>query len=154
MASGSVEVKGLKELERALLELPKKLATQALTRGLLSGAKLVVDDAKRRAPLLTGELRRNIRAIPNRRDKRYAATVDIGVRKLTKKQLRKLRMKASRANASDPFYWRFLEFGTSRMRARPFLRPAFEAKKVEAALRIGESIRERLKKIANDKGAR
>jgi len=26
----------------------------------------------------------------------------------------------------DTFYWRFLEFGTSRMHARPFMRPAAE----------------------------
>jgi HK97 gp10 family phage protein len=24
------------------------------------------------------------------------------------------------------FYWRFLEFGTSKMRARPFMRPALQ----------------------------
>jgi HK97 gp10 family phage protein len=32
-------------------------------------------------------------------------------------------------NPDDPFYWWFLEFGTSKMAARPFLRPAFESTK-------------------------
>ena len=27
-------------------------------------------------------------------------------------------------SATDPFYWRFLEFGTKKMSARSFLRPA------------------------------
>jgi HK97 gp10 family phage protein len=31
-----------------------------------------------------------------------------------------------------PYYWRFLEFGTSKMPARPFMRPAFEENKRRA----------------------
>jgi HK97 gp10 family phage protein len=39
---------------------------------------------------------------------------------------------------NDPFYWRFVEFGTKRMRARPFLRTG--AKELEgAALRAIET---------------
>jgi HK97 gp10 family phage protein len=148
MATSSVRIEGLAELERALLQLPAKLTRQVLERSLLAGGRVVVAEAKRRAPLLTGELRRNIRAIRNRRDRRYSATIDVGVRKLSKKQIRKLRTRKGRANASDPFYWRFQEFGTSKMRARPFLRPAFEAKKVDAAFRIKDEIRARLDKIA------
>ena len=34
--------------------------------------------------------------------------------------------------SQDAFYARFVEFGTVKMAARPFLRPAFEAKKGEA----------------------
>ena len=32
----------------------------------------------------------------------------------------------------DTFYWRFLEFGTSKMRARPFMRPAMLTKQQAA----------------------
>mgnify|MGYP000561918945 CR=1 FL=1 len=35
-------------------------------------------------------------------------------------------------NPNDPFYWSFLEFGTSKMAARPFMRPAFDTKKFVA----------------------
>lgn len=35
--------------------------------------------------------------------------------------------------SKDAFYGRFLEFGTSKMSARAFLRPAYEAKKQAAA---------------------
>ena len=34
--------------------------------------------------------------------------------------------------SQDAFYARFVEFGTVKMAARPFMRPAFEAKKGEA----------------------
>lgn len=139
-----VRIEGLAELERALKALPVELAKKTLTGALLSGAKIVVDDAKARVPVLTGEVGRNIRAVPTRKTN-YAATVQIGVRKLKKKVLARLRRR--NPNASDPFYWRFLEFGTSKMRARPFLRPAFEARKVAAAQRVSDAIRERLEAI-------
>ena len=32
----------------------------------------------------------------------------------------------------DPFYWRFLEFGTKHITARPFIAPALERKRTEA----------------------
>lgn len=32
----------------------------------------------------------------------------------------------------DPFYWRFLEFGTKNITARPFIAPALERKRAEA----------------------
>lgn len=35
-------------------------------------------------------------------------------------------------NKSKAFYGRFVEYGTARMPAHPFLRPAYEAKKAEA----------------------
>lgn len=32
----------------------------------------------------------------------------------------------------DPFYWRFLEFGTKNITAKPFIAPALERKRAEA----------------------
>jgi len=29
-------------------------------------------------------------------------------------------------NSSAPFYWRFLELGTSKMNAKPFIRPTWD----------------------------
>src|SRR5687768_15884815 len=109
-----LEVKGLRELRAALLELPKKLDRVVLNSALMAGARLMVADAKLRVPVRTGELRRNIRARPVKPEGRHTATVIVGVRKLTKKQVFAARKKRGRANASDPFYWRFVEFGTSK----------------------------------------
>lgn len=41
----------------------------------------------------------------------------------------------------DPFYWHFLEFGTIKMAARPFIRPAAEAESHDFDLRITEVAR-------------
>ena len=42
--------------------------------------------------------------------------------------------------SKEAFYGRFLEFGTSKMAAKAFLRPAYEAKKSEAAQKFSEVI--------------
>ncbi len=46
------------------------------------------------------------------------------------------------------YYWKFVEFGTVKMAAKPFLRPAFAAKQAEAANKIMEELRERIEKAA------
>jgi HK97 gp10 family phage protein len=79
----------------------------------------------------------------------YAVTYYVGVRGLSKKASRQFKSNTDRKgkalkgsdNPRDPYYWMWVELGTSKMAARPFLRPAFEAKKVEAvhvALREGQ----------------
>lgn len=44
------------------------------------------------------------------------------------------------------WYARLLEFGTSKMAARPFIRPSFEAKKTEA----GEAVIEQIQEAVNN----
>jgi HK97 gp10 family phage protein len=51
---------------------------------------------------------------------------------------------------NDPFYWRFLEFGTKRMGARPFLQPAAE-KLPDALRRISNEVTRWVNKI-NQRG--
>jgi HK97 gp10 family phage protein len=50
----------------------------------------------------------------------------------------------------DSFYWKFLEFGTNKMAARPFLRPAFEANKEGAIEAIGKSLDETIQAAARE----
>lgn len=141
-----VDVKGLRELQAALKRVSDASTDRKfLNSALLGGATLIVNEAKARVPVDTGELRRNIRA-RSVKPTRHTATVQVGVRKLLKKQLRKLRQK--RPDASDPFYWRFVEFGTSRVRARPFLRPAFERKKLDAIEAFKARLADRIAKAA------
>ncbi|MNT67142.1 hypothetical protein D3C72_2052590 [compost metagenome] len=49
--------------------------------------------------------------------------------------------------SKEAFYGRFLEFGTSKMAAQPFLRPAFEAKKGPAAAAVDEVIQTKVKEL-------
>ena len=142
----TIIVRGLRELQAAMRELPKNLDRRILNAALMGGARLMVNHAKASVRVDTGTLRRNIRARPVR-PVSHSATVIVGVRKLSKKQIAAFKKKTGKsgsANPSDPYYWRFVEFGTSKMSARPFLRPAFETKKYEAVAVIKTAIGKRI----------
>lgn len=51
--------------------------------------------------------------------------------------------------SKEAFYGRFLEYGTSKMAARPFLRPAYEAKREEAAKAVENTIQEKVQEVTN-----
>ena len=157
-AVNAVRIEGLVELQAALKALPKALHRRVLNAALMTGARLIAKEAEIKAPVLRtpnprrrpGTLRKNIRARAIRPE--YSATVMVGVRSLSRKQVRDFKKASGRggaANPDDPFYWRFVEFGTAKMAARPFLRPAFEARKVQAAHEIKHALRVRIEREAN-----
>lgn len=53
--------------------------------------------------------------------------------------------------SKEAFYGRFLEYGTSKMAARPFLRPGFEAKRKAAAAAVDEVIQKKAKEFSGGK---
>ena len=66
---------------------------------------------------------------------------------------KKYRFQGKKKNLSqDAWYWRFIEFGTIKMAARPFLRPALEVKRQEAidaiTTRLASRIEAEAKKLA------
>lgn len=121
-----VGVQGLAELERRLTQLVPKAARRALNAALMAGARIVVKEAKSKAPKRTGNLKRNITArVARRGDTQATAAVHIGVRK-------------------DAFYWMFHELGTSQHPARPFLRPALEITHEAVVAKIAERLAQRI----------
>lgn len=140
MADGvTFEVEGLKELQEKLRALGPKVARNALRSAVNAGAQVVRKEVQARAPIDTGTLRRaiyikQIRELSNE----FQQTFYIGVRRGKKYQKKKM----------DAWYAMMVEFGTSKMPAKPYIRPAFESKKVEAAARIKEKLMERIEKMA------
>lgn len=138
----SVKISGVREISAALHQLAGQVAERKLVeKGLRAGATIVRDDARVRAPLLAvphphrirGTLQRSIIVSRGRPEGRNPVML-VRVRPLSRSQIAKFKRAggSSRENPRDPFYWRFVEFGTSRMAARPFLRPAFESGKLRA----------------------
>lgn len=169
-----IEFQGLKELERAMLALPSRVDRKILNEGLLVGARIVRDEAKKRAPELhdtseslrpdprwkRGALKRAIRA-SRIRAREFAAEAIVSVRRLSSRAIARVRTRQRKAELrrlkrtgklyggrrvvlGDAFYWRFVEFGTATMRARPFLRPAFESHKRQAVDAAIKYFRERV----------
>lgn len=121
----SAKVSGIPELKAALAGLVPKLRRQALRNALAAGARVVRDEARRRAPVLQPTLRAPYRkpgtvrkAVSVRTSKAARRAGDVGVFVNVRPAKRGQRGAKSQ---NDPFYWRFLEFGTKKMAARPFL---------------------------------
>jgi HK97 gp10 family phage protein len=137
-----VRIHGLRQIEQAMKSLPARMDRRLLNRSLIVGGRLFRDEARARVPLLRVPDPRRVRGAIQRaihvgavRPEGHTASVWVRVRPLTRRQIanfKRKRGKQASANPADPFYWRFVEFGTSKMAARPFMRPAFEAKKREA----------------------
>lgn len=149
-----IKVEGLRELNNLLTELPRRISVQVLRRALMDGAKPIVGSARSLAPVLKspdprrtpGLLKAKIRARPVR-DPEHTATVVIDVPKLTPKQIARFKKKHGKSGAKNPrdaFYWLWQELGTSKMPAHSYLRPAFEAKKLEAVDVTRQRLTERI----------
>jgi HK97 gp10 family phage protein len=161
MAVDGIRVEGLEEASRLLSELPRKLRFGAMRKGLRAAGRVIQTEARANAPVLQTATKHRIRGLVRRsitvRASRLARQRgDIGVyvtvRRLTAKQIRAGKEEGFGAgkNPRDPFYFRFLEKGTRKMTARPFLGPALQAKSEEATRAFSDELRRAIV-VANQK---
>jgi HK97 gp10 family phage protein len=135
-----VKIEGLDKVVAALRALPPEMGSKGggpIRGALFAAAKVFKEEARIRAPVgddtpSPGRLRDNIITVRGRNNRHgvaesYMVTVRTGRR--GKGALGAL---ARAYSNRDAWYWRFVEFGTNKMPAQPFLRPAFETKKHEA----------------------
>lgn len=162
-------IEGLDVLLETLRRMPPELikgARSPVAFGMRRGANVIRDDARSRAPKASGEMAKSIatrRANARQRRKAKSATgadeyftVGIAPRRGRYSNTRRNRGQGRVGKSYDfdgwTYYWKFLEFGTYKMAARPFLSPAGEAKGPEAAKVIAENIREGIDRIAKRHG--
>lgn len=129
------KVKGLKQLKRALKQLPKDVRKRVLTGALRKGAKPIQATAIALVP--TGEsVSRTLRGADW---DHYAGKLKDSIKIASEKK--KFLLDAARVrigvdikkgDKDGAWYWRFVEFGTSKKAKRPFLVPAFEMMKFAA----------------------
>lgn len=143
-----VKIQGLKELNEALKLLPDRVAKNVLRGATNAGATIIRKEAQQRAPIYTGQVAEGHpppgtlrRAIYQKQISELSGLLKqvfyVGVRRGKNQRDRKGR-------SLDAWYWRFVEFGTVKMSARPFMRPAFEAKKQAAVDAIKNYLAERI----------
>lgn len=146
--SVTVHIEGLAELQRRLLELPARVERHVVHKAVAAGGRLIRDEARARAPVYTGDvakghpppgtLKRAIwtKYIPER-SKNGLTTYFVGVlhgKKMQKRGKKQVNL--------DAYYWWFVEFGTVKMPAHPFMRPAFDARESAAANAIIDELRQ------------
>ena len=129
------KINGLDELDAKLKKLadPKRIKNAA-RRSLRRGANVVAAAAKRNAgqiddPKTRNSIQKNIavRGGGSRRERRVGgAMMRVGIRGGARNMSKygEFRGAGSANPGGDTFYWRFLEFGTSQIAARPFMRNA------------------------------
>jgi HK97 gp10 family phage protein len=140
------QVDGLKELQDELLQLPDRIGGRVLQSALTSAALPIVNEAKDKVPIAHAayKLYGGGKADPGWLKSRI-------VRKRVRQSKNSAEVIVTFKDQRQAYFWRFIEFGTSKLVARPFMRPAFEAKQSEAldrfVTRLGDAIqtaRERL----------
>lgn len=143
-----VKLDGLDDVIRALLALPDAIVNNGAAYAMRQGANVIAKEAKLRAPVRTGNLKKRIVVRKRKRKPRdVALAYSVGVlggaaSKYGDTRANRKKGRVGHKIVEDTaYYWRFLEFGTEKLRAKPFLRPAFDAKGQEAIAAITNGLR-------------
>lgn len=150
-------VVGGAELSRKFRKLEKAVQSRILEAALISGALVIQNEWKIRAPHNVNSP--PVKNPPSRSTGNYRRSIHIGGHTELAPDFQGSDIGAQEAdlgrarvivgtNLVDPPYPVFLEEGTSKMSARPSAGPAFDAKKDEAVREIGEAFREIVSKLA------
>jgi HK97 gp10 family phage protein len=138
-----ITVTGLDTLVKRLHDFGPAIERRGLSGAVYRGADVVRKAAKATTKWkdVTGLLRSNI-IVAKRRAPPHTATYRVTVRWLRYRnnKTNRLRGNAGKLLERNPrLYGAFLEYGTSKMQARPYLRPAFYGNidRAIAAMRVG-----------------
>ncbi len=112
------KITGAKELQRRLRKLPRVVQRKLMREALRAAAAPVLAEAQRLVPVDTGQLRSSL-VIRAAKTKRRGS---IGVQVQTR----------DGAFKGDEYYGAFVELGTHKHHAHPFLRPALDNTREQA----------------------
>lgn len=153
-------VEGLAELDRFLATLPDELqrkmlvsSLRAATKPIIARAQLNIERLFGGSPRYTGVLEAGVVAAKQRKTG-LAARVNIKTRKPKGSKSNERINGVLKPYGRDPFYGRFLEKGTSKMPARPWLQPAAMAKQDEAGRQLNLALQKQIAKWCKANGVK
>lgn len=124
--------------------MKKKHARKASRKAMRSVQRTAKENAKRIDDPETAEkIYQNIAIRAGRSRNRHAIVTRVGVlggAKAPAKKVGELQGKGKQNRGGDTYYWRFVEFGTARTKAKPFMRPAL----AQNADRVGNEFADEL----------
>ncbi|MGP5406098.1 HK97-gp10 family putative phage morphogenesis protein [Psychrobacter celer] len=124
--SANIRIEGLDELERQFDRLADTSKRKVMMKALNAGIAPIKKEAKKNAPVDKGVLKSAIRS----KQMRYTQKPAVGL-----------------YVAMKGYYWYFIENGTSKMAAAPFLRPAADSKHEEGVNKFKEKLKAEIDKI-------
>ena len=131
-----ITVTGDDKLSAQLRQLIGDLRGAAVEKALVAGALVIMNDAKRRAPVDTGNLRRSIHVGGHKGPETPSSGRDLGRVDYQTVQV-----------GTNVEYAKYQEHGTSKMSARPFLRPALDSNREEAVQEVASSLKQILERL-------
>lgn len=169
----TVQTIGLKELEDALREIGNSASGKVLFTALMAAGLPIQKAAQALAPMSdephyrykkgkAAKVKKTGNKLVDSYNRLQAASAAKSTREKIlvqpgnlRKNIGRKRLKADRGETGaeigiswkgNAFYGRFIEFGTSKTAAKPFLRPAFDAKKEEALAIFKEKLAANIEK--------
>lgn len=125
------EMKGLAGLNKELKRLPEDFRTKALNGATAASTRHLRDIAIRNAPSDTGNLKTAIKS--GKAPKKEQFSKWTAIHKVTLKKGRvTILTRGKKRRSTSGYYGRFVEEGTKKMPARPFMRPAFMQGRAES----------------------
>lgn len=134
------EIDGLDKLLRKFKKLSKLGKGVTLQRAAAAGGLVIANEAKRRAPVLTGNLRRSIH-VGGESGAGEFGNLGLGPVSDTSGTVR---------IGTDVDYAAAVEFGTSNQSAQPYLRPAIDSQRDEAVAEVGAAFVKLVRAAAAD----
>lgn len=127
-----IKIRGMSEIRRALKKLPQELRATSERAALREGAKEILTSAKAKVAVDTGNLRKAL-GVSVRVGKRGGGYARVGARSGVKYESKKGKKTGRKARAgrvihAEEYAW-YLEHGTAKQAANPFMRPAVETSK-------------------------
>lgn len=139
--SVSVKIEGIDDLGRVLSELPKQMRNKYLLQALRKAARAPLLEAKQVVPVMgaltaasaphrtPGLLKKRLMVRRSKESSKDGAVgVFVNIKPLKTAAIRGFKRLGGKAsqNPIDPFYWKFVNFGTKKTKASGFMEKAGE----------------------------
>ena len=122
----SLRIEGLEELEQQFDNLIDTAKRKTMQKALNAGAAPIKKEIKSNAPVDKGILKSAVRS----KQMKYTAKPSVGI-----------------YIAGKGYYWYFIENGTSKMAAAPFIRPSVDSKYEEGIDKFKVKLKQEIDKI-------
>ena len=113
LKKNKLTITGDKQIDRALKNIPDKVAKKAFRKSMRPAMKVIQKEAKDNAPVDSGDMKKSIKVKAAKRSRRFMG-IDVVI--------------GEEAFKGETWYGNLVEYGTSKMPAKPFMRPAYDSK--------------------------